>query len=181
MRNGTASVGNGRVSQKRAEQQVKAIGADEVGPQIGVPVPGDVPGSDGLMGQLIERNLLDVKVPVEEKDPLVVDDKWQKHHRGQRQGDEKRLIMALFFDLLQQNPCPPIFQYCRSVNPFARWDLSKQPCDYCSTKPGFQSSLCPAFFEKRAFRYTGGRFFLFSCMPSPILPFSFPFAPSVLY
>ena len=82
--------------EKRAGNQVKAVGADKIRPQVRLPVPEPVPAADRLMGQLIERHLLDVKVPGEEIVPLFPDDKREKQQCGEQQRiEEEPKILVL--------------------------------------------------------------------------------------
>ena len=80
--------------EKRASEQVEAVGADKVGAQVGIPVPEEIPGPHRLVGELIERDLLDVKIPVKEKVPLVPDDEREKDDGGCHQCDQKRPAAA---------------------------------------------------------------------------------------
>lgn len=67
---------------KGAKEEVEAVGADEVHPKVGVPVPVPVSAADGLVGQLIEGDLLDVKIPIINKVALIKNKEGDKNHHS---------------------------------------------------------------------------------------------------
>ena len=73
------------------EEKVEAVGADEIGPQVGFPAPPDVPLPHRLVGKLVEGNLLDVEVPVKEKVPLVVNKVGEEGGGRHKQAQKKDL------------------------------------------------------------------------------------------
>ena len=53
-----------RQPEERTEQQIKRVGADEIRAEVGRRAPENVALADGVVRHLIERDLLDVKIPV---------------------------------------------------------------------------------------------------------------------
>jgi hypothetical protein len=68
-----------------AEQQIETVRRNEVRAQVGIAVPEHFPGTHGIMGHAVERNLLDIEVPEEEKVPLFIDDEGQEHDSRRQQ------------------------------------------------------------------------------------------------
>ena len=83
--------------EKRGKQQIEAVGADEIRPEVGVPVPKEVPAPDRLVREPVKRDLLDVEIAEEDEISPVVN---QKRHEEQR-GDEER-----------QCKCAKIVSFC---------------------------------------------------------------------
>ena len=78
-----------RQPEEGAEQQIKAVGGDEVHPEVGVAVPEHAPLPDGVVGQPVEGDLLDIEVPEEEKVPLFIDHDRGEHQRRRQQRQQK--------------------------------------------------------------------------------------------
>ena len=78
-----------RQPEKRAAEQIKGIGPDEVGAEVGRPAPENVARTHAVVSHLVKRDLLDVEVPVIDEIPLVIDEEGEKQeHRG-RQGQQE--------------------------------------------------------------------------------------------
>ena len=77
--------------EERGKEEIEAVGTDEIGPQVGLPAPPDVPLPHRLVGQLVKGNLLDIKVPVKEEIALIVDDIGEKGGGRHKQPQKKNL------------------------------------------------------------------------------------------
>ena len=77
-----------------ASQQIKGIRADEVGPQVGVPVPEDVPRPHRVVGHPVKRDLLHIEISVIDEQALVDDQEGEKQQKRHGQRDKKRVPRA---------------------------------------------------------------------------------------
>ena len=75
--------------EKGRPQKIKGVGADEVGTEVGVPVPAHLPRPDHVVAHLVEGDLLDVVVAVVDKNPLVDDQEGKVDDGGKDQGGQK--------------------------------------------------------------------------------------------
>ena len=75
--------------EKRAAEQVERVGTDEIGPEVGFPVPAPVSAAHGIMAHLVERNLLNIEISVKEKISLVKKDERNKKQESGTEPVEK--------------------------------------------------------------------------------------------
>ena len=69
--------------EERASQQVEGIGAHKVGPQVRQMAPAPVSGTDGVMGDAVERHLLYVEIAVKQEPAPVYQKKREKDQERQ--------------------------------------------------------------------------------------------------
>lgn len=84
-----ASWQNGGDPEERAAEQVEGIGADEVGAQIGVPVPAEATAAHGVVGKIVERNLLRIEIAVVNEIAAVCDDDGQEYQQQRAESQKK--------------------------------------------------------------------------------------------
>ena len=88
--------------EERAAEQVKGIGTDEIGAEVGRPAPAPVPASDRVVAHLVEWDLLHVEIAVEQKITVVEDDKGYEEYEGDPQtGDERQPQVVTVFSAPQ--------------------------------------------------------------------------------
>ena len=78
-----------RQPEKRAAHQIKGIRPDEIGAEVGVPVPAGFTGADHVMAHLIKRNLLDIVIAVINEHSSVHNQKGQIDNEPQQQRQQK--------------------------------------------------------------------------------------------
>ena len=88
IRDGRAGERKGQ-PEKGAAEQIKGIGPDEVGAEVGRPAPENVARTHAVVSHLVKRDLLDVEVPVIDEIPLVIDEEGEKQERRGRQGQQE--------------------------------------------------------------------------------------------
>ncbi len=82
--------------EERTEQQIEAVGADEICAEIGVPVPENISASYRAVSELVEGDLLNVIVAVERKDTLINYNGDKEHKKRHDKGDTEGMPVAFF-------------------------------------------------------------------------------------
>ena len=101
--------------EKGTAQQVKAVRAHKVGPQVCQVAPPQVAGAHRVVGQPVKGHLLDVEIPVEEEAAAIHQKKGDEHQKGQPQAQEKGLeeivvpnaSLLRFLDRAHKKSAPP--------------------------------------------------------------------------
>ena len=82
--------------EKGAADEIEGIGADEIDPQVGLEAPEQVAVMHSLVGHFIKRDLLGVEVAVEDKIPLIKNDKGEEDHDAYEQRQKKGAEILFF-------------------------------------------------------------------------------------
>lgn len=74
-----------RKPEKGRKDQIKAVRADKIGAEVGLPVPEEVSVADHVVRMTVKRNLLNVEIPQKYKIAAVINHQWDKDSARQQQ------------------------------------------------------------------------------------------------
>ena len=130
-----ASWQNGGDPEERAAEQVEGIGADEVGAQIGVPVPAEATAAHGVVGKIIERNLLRIEIAVVDEIAAVCDDDGQEYQQQRAESQKKGQQVAPPLAVPGIGAKGNVFhEWCAPYSVCLRQETSVCRCIYCSRR-----------------------------------------------